>query len=947
MSTKKKLIEVALPLEAINKEASREKSIRHGHPSTLHLWWARRPLAACRAVLFASLVDDPSAHPDRFQTEEAQDEERQRLFRLIEELVKWESSDNDRVLRAAREEIRKSAGGNPPPILDPFCGGGSIPLEAQRLGLEVHASDLNPVAVLITKGLIEIPSRFRGKAPYNSEARGRLDHAKSWHGAQGLAEDVRYYGGWLRNEAESKIKHLFPHVRLPRELGGHHATAIAWLWSRTVKCPDPSCGADMPLLRSFWLSEKRGNQAWIEPVVHRTSRRVDLKVCRGTPDSSTAKALDNGTGFVNSKGKRVKATFKCIVCGQGIATGEYIDAQANSIGLGVMPVAIVAERGNGRVYIPFDEESLAASSLAGKMILEEPYPNLIPTEPARGTFASNAQGRIYGFKTFANYFTARQLIALCTFCELIDVVRQRVLSDLQASSSPPDDVTSQQYADAVATYISFAIGKGVNLWSSLASWMTDRGAMRETFAQQGLTIAWSFAEANPFSSSGGNFTMFLERVIDVISVLPAEKPGIVKQLDAAATIDKTLAPPMISTDPPYYGNISYAELSDFFYVWLRRAIGKIYPDVFATVLVPKAQEMVATPFRFGGDSNRAREFFENAFAKASALMRSAEAPNYPLTVYYAFKQAESEDDENGGAVASTGWEAMLEGLLRSGFGVTGTWPMRTESAGRTVASGTNALASSIVLVCRPRSSDAAIGTRRQFITALKAELPRALQKLQRGNIAPVDFAQAAIGPGMAVYSNFAKVVEADGSPMRVRTALALINQVLDEGLAAQEGEFDSDTRWAVTWFEQHGFLEGPFGDAETLSKAKDTSVNGLVHAGIVAARGGKVRLLRRDELDLNWDPIQDRRLTAWEVTQQLSGRLETKGEVGAALLLKKLGSFGDTVRDLAYRLYVVCERNKWSQEAIAYNSLVTAWPEIVRLTVGQEEAATAQAKLGF
>jgi putative DNA methylase len=972
MTYRKKLIEVALPLEAINKESAREKSIRHGHPSTLHLWWSRKPLATCRAVLFAQLVDDSSSHPEQFPTEEAQEKERQRLFRIIEELVKWENSNNEQILGRARAEIRKSCGGNPPPVLDPFCGGGSIPLEAQRLGLEAHASDLNPVAVLITKALIEIPPKFANRPPVHPNQDTRLLE-QEWYGAQGLAEDIRYYGQWLRDEAEKRIGHLYPKVKISpsswpsptrgegssilspsmgegKEEDEKTATVIAWLWARTVKCPNPACRAQMPLISKLWLSNKRQRKVWLEPVLNKREKTVHFEVKTGEPHGSLVKKIEAGTSATNSRGKKIKATFTCVICNAGIAKGDYIDAEANKGRMGVMPLAIIAEGDRNRIFLSFDEAQVQTAQREPAQFLSDlTFREKFPTEPARGTFASNAQGRVYGFKTFADYFTLRQLLALTTFCDLVGEVQERVLDDAFKAGMSNDrrklgngDIGMVAYSDAIAIYLALAMDRMVDRHSTLTRWDPHPTTLKiaNTFARQGLLMTWDYTEGNPFSRSSGNLTDAVDWISKVVVRLPISHAGIVQQLDAAAITYSEYM--LISTDPPYYDNVSYADLSDFFYVWLRRSLVKAYPELFTTLLVPKAQELVATPYRFGGNAEKAKAFFEEELGRSFACMREVQHPDYPLTVFYAFKQVETdkrsgEEVSGSSTTASTGWETMLEGLLKADFTITGTWPIRTELANRTVGLGANALASSIVLVCRPRPEDARPATRREFLAALKRELPEALRLLQHGNIAPVDLAQAAIGPGMAVFSRYSKVLEADGSPMRVRTALALINQTLDEVLAEQEGEFDSDTRWAVAWFEQHGFEEGIFGVAETLSKAKNTAVSGMVEAGILSAKAGKVRLLRRDELNPHWDPTSDGRLTAWETTQHLIRVLEKDGESGAAQLLAKLGSMGELARDLAYRLYTTCERKKWAQDALAFNSLVVSWPEIVRLAAQKPE----------
>jgi putative DNA methylase len=919
---KKKLIEVALPLEAINKEAAREKSIRYGHPSTLHVWWARRPLAACRAVLFASLVDDPSSHPERFPTEESQDKERQRLFRLIEELVKWENSTNERVLKAAREEIRKSTGGNPPPVLDPFCGGGSIPLEAQRLGLQAYCSDLNPVAVLVTKALIELPLKFYGRPPVNPESRTKLDHTKSWPGIQGIAEDVRYYGALIKRLAKQAIGQYFPTVRVGSGPSARDAAVIAWVWARTVRCPNPACSAEMPLTRSFLLATKPGKEAWIEPKCDRKKASVRFEVRTGS-----GKAPE---GTVSRDGAN------CLFCGTAVAF-EYIRSEGRAKRLGVKLMATAAEGNGGRHYLSPTEEHEKAAVVE----VPEDVPDTDLPEQALGF-----RVQLYGMTKHRDLFTPRQLLVMTTFSNLISSTRERVIRDAE----PVLGKLASTYADAVAIYLAIALDRMASQYSTLARWSSNPAheLVVSIFARQTLAMTWDFGEINPFcdAASWEKCVEFLCRVLE--DHHPAAfGSGSVEQLDATMPGAYVQHNVLVCTDPPYYDNIGYADLSDYFYVWLRRALNRYLPNLFSTVLVPKAQELVATPFRFGGSRSDAQRFFERGLGDAFSHIRGCQHPNYPVSVFYAFKQAEQDEkaDDEVTRVASTGWETMLEGLLKAGFTIDGTWPMRTERKGRMMSQKSNALASSVVLACRPRKADAPLTSRREFVAALKRELPASLRVLRHGNIAPVDLAQAAIGPGMAVFSRYSRVVEADGDSMSVRTALVLINQTLDEVLAEQEGEFDADTRWALTWFEQHGLFEGPFGDAETLSKAKDTSIAGMVQAGILAAKSGKVRLLKREELSADWDPLRDQRLTVWRIAQQLIVILEEHGEAKAAELFKKVGSLGDTARDLAYRLYNICDRKKWAQEANAYNSLVIAWPEIVKLAGTEPARRAAQGDL--
>lgn len=960
MTYRKKLIEVALPLEAINMESAREKSIRHGHPSTLHLWWARRPLAACRAVLWASLVDDPSSWPEKFPTEEAQQQERQRLFdilghitlevderkgtqkQVVRGLVSWDDINDPTsgVLEAGQREIARclawARGEEPPtkpnavreyiakyapPAYDPFAGGGSIPLEAQRLGLEAHASDLNPVAVLINKALIEIPPKFRNQSPINPNDR-QLTGMASWHGAQGLAADVRYYGAWMRDRALERIGHLYPKVNVD----GKEATVIAWLWARTVKCPNPACGCQMPLVRSFQLSTKKGKEAWVEPVIDRTEAQPMVQFT-----VKTGKGKAPG-GTVERKGAR------CLACETPVPL-EHVREEGRAGRMGQQLMAIVAERKNGRVYLPptAEQETIANSAQPEW----KPETDLIPN-------SRHVTPVIYGMTKHADLFTDRQLVALTTFSDLVSEAREKAIADAIAAGLPDDDIPladggtgARAYGEAAAVYLGFALSKLTDSLCALVTWKPSMDQAIHVFTRQAIPMVWDYAESNIFNDSAGDYQTTLSNILRIFYKHSPLNCSVALQHNATTLHPDDTTQKLISTDPPYYDAVPYADLSDFFYIWLRHSIGSLYPRIFNTVLVPKAQEMIADNFRHGSKA-KAKDFFEESLIKVFHRANSLNHPDYPVTVYYALKQTETDDSNQ---VASTGWETILEGLMQSNFSIDGTWPLRTELANRMRGQASNALASSIVLVCRPRPTDAAKITRRQFLTELKRELPKALKTLQQGNVAPVDLAQASIGPGMAVFSKYAAVLENDGSSMRVRTALQLINQILDEFLTEQEGEFDGDTRWALTWFEQYQFNEGQYGDAETLSKAKNTSVQGMVDAGILVARGGKVRLIARDELKADWDPAQDDRTPDWEVTQHLIRQLDQNGEQGAAALLAKVGDRGEVARDLAYRLYSVCDRKGWSQEGIAYNSLVIAWPEITRLAADVRRTIPVQQSL--
>jgi putative DNA methylase len=895
---KPKLIEVALPLEDINRESAREKSIRHGHPSTLHLWWARRPLAACRAVLFAQLVDDPSAHPDKFPTEEDQAVERKRLHDIISRLVVWENIHDENLLKEAHEEILKSTNGNPPPILDPFAGGGSIPLEAQRLGLEAHASDLNPVAVLINKALIEIPPKWAEHAPVFP---GAAAERMSWPGTTGLAEDVRRYGRWMRDEAEKRIGHLYPKIRV----GGVDCTAIAWIWARTVVCPNPACAGTMPLSRSFWLGKKKGKQRYVIPIPVPEEKRVRFEI--GGPDGTPREGTVGRTGA------------ECLLCGTPVPLA-YIRGEGKAGRLGAQLMATVAEGKRQRYYVaPTKEHEKAADVVR---------PDNVPdTELPEQALGFRVQG--YGMRIWSDLFSSRQLSTLTTFSDLILDTRQRIIGD----------DGGVEYADAIGTYLALATSRTADLNNSIVTWSSSRDQARNLFARQAIPMCWDFAEVNPFGNAAGDVAVSVDTAHEVISALPAHPQGIVEQRDAR------IAPPgvLISTDPPYYDNVGYADLSDFFYAWLRRSLADVYPALLGTMSTPKTGELVADPFRHDDPE----KYFEHGYSKVFARIREATPVEIPITVFYAFKQAENDGD---GEHASTGWETLLEGMITSGWAVTATWPIRTERGGRVRDIDSNALASSVALACRPRSADAGFIDRRGLINALREEFPDALRNLEQSKIAPVDLRQAAIGPGMAVFSRYARVNEPDGSPMRVRAALSLINQVLDEKLSESVSHVSADTRFCVEWFRQYGFDEGPFGTADVLARGVDTSVAGLERAGVLVSRAGKVKLQFVLDLPNSYDPAADDRISEWEICLHLAKALSERGADAAAALMAAVrnvpGIDLDDVLDLAYLLYSIAEKKGWAETALLFNNLGTSWTDFEDLSRKGSARAAGQARAG-
>jgi len=946
---RKKLIEVALPLEAINFASAREKSIRHGHPSTLHLWWARRPLASARAVIFAQMVDDPSSHPETFPTEQDQEKERQRLFGIIEELVKWDNTTNEDVLGKAREEIWKSwrtccadNSDHPtaeilfnakklPTFHDPFAGGGTLPLEAQRLGLESYASDLNPVAVLINKAMIEIPPKFAGFPPVNPKSAGERNLLKKvCRGAQGLAEDVRFYGQRMRDEAEKRIGYLYPKIEITaamaserkdlKSMVGGKFTVIAWLWARTVKSPNPAFShADVPLTSTFMLSTKPGKEAYIETVVEGDKYQIGIKV--GKPKD--AETVASGT-------KLARANFRCLLSGAPIP-GDYIKAQGQAGRMGARMMAMVIEGDKGRLYLP---PTAAMESTAG-----EAHVTWKPDVEISGS-TQYIGVKPYGLTTFSDLFTQRQLVALATFSDLAHEAHKRVREDALSAGMPDDGdgleakgTGATAYADAIVLYLSFCVDKGTLTNTTQATWQGDPDRLTQAFGRQALPMTWDYAEANPLSDAGGGLAITAMAVAKVLDRLPdSGTSGHAMQVDATANVSfpttdaRDARASVISTDPPYFDNVPYADLSDYFYVWLRRSLKLVFPELFATLAAPKATELVAFAYRHK-DKDAAAVFFMDGMTQAMRRIAAQAHPAFPVAIYYAFRQSETEVS----GTASTGWETFLDAVISAGFAIDGTWPMRTEYTGN-LKTNRSALASSIILVCRPRPAAATTTTRRDFMAALKTELPEAVRNLQHSNIAPVDMAQAAIGPGMAVYTRYSKVLDAEGKIVPVREALSLINQALDLALTEQEADFDAATRWALAWFEQTGFAEGEYGVAEMLSKAKNTSIGGMVEAGILVSKGSKVRLSSPDELPDHWEPSRNSRINVWETVHYLIRVLGKGGERAAADLVANLGVKSEVIRELAYRLYMVCERKKRAQEALSYNGLVQSWPEIVRLS---------------
>ena len=904
---RKKLIEVDIPLDAINRESARDASLTHGHPSTLHRYWARRPLATCRAIIFASMVDDPSVCPDEFPTVAEQNVERNRLHDLIKRLIIWKDCNDENLLAEARYEIAcsiaRSRGElaptktgdlldylrrNAPPVYDPFCGGGSISLEAQRLGLRAIASDLNPLPVLITKALIELPQPFHNRKPVNPNADPlgmfvnghKKTERASWRGTAGLADDIRYYGKWMREEAYKRIGHLYPKAQLRNS---DAATVVAWLWAQTVACANPACGIQMPLMTTFQLSEQKNNKHWTKPIVDQKSKTITWSVqtnAEGVPLAET----------VNRNGAR------CIACGSPVKL-SYVREQAKSGKMKEVLIAIVAEGDRKKFFLAPSEEHLQVALSAEPM--SKPGGRL--PDRALGFAVQN-----YGFTEWHRLFTNRQIMALNTFGELLPEVRHQIVQDGAES----------EYANAVCTYLTLAIGRSAERGCKASWWQPAGDKTRPVFARQAIQMTWSFVEANPFSNSTPKWIAHVEWVAKVIENLPSSvTSGVVHQADAATTTYANDAP-VIITDPPYYDNIGYADLSDFFYVWMRPWLRGIYPKLFAGIMTPKSEEITASP-RF----ENAPHHFETLLGKSLLRMRKHCSQVFPTSIMYAYKQ--QEKSRNG--KTSTGWETMLSALVNAGFQIVGTWPMRTEQP-KALKTTKNALASSIVLVCRPRPENAPFTDRRTFVNELAEELPLALDKLTRvARISPVDLAQAAIGPGMEVYSRYSKVIRASGEPVTIREALIEINDQIAAYHEKETGVLDSETQFCLTWMRQHGYMEGDFGDAQVLATAKGVDISRMRNKLLNAERG-KVRLLTRDELA---DRDYSADICTWEACARMAWHLEIGerrgGTQGCVSVARAMGSGHESAERLARVLYNHYESLGDSQNAVRYSSLVTEW----------------------
>jgi len=785
-----------------------------------------------------------------------------------------------------------------------------------------YASDLNPVAVMINKAMIEIPPKFASRSPIGPIPPGEKQQAfpQDWPGCAGLAEDIRRYGYWIKEQAESRLASIYPTVTVTTEHAktrpelkpyvGQSLKIMAWIWARTVKSPSPAYSdCYTPLMKSFRLSKREGKEAILVPKIDKDSKRVVF-------DIRSIDVGDDDGGTVGRTGAI------CLFSGAPIPLKEIREQGKKGL-LGDQLVAVVAEGKGRRIYLPasLEQEHIAKTVDPGE------YPS---AEIEHWSGCTNSV--VYGLDTFGKLFTNRQAKTLVAFSDLIAEASTKAHADaLSSGLSEGDDLNAggggaKAYSQALAVYLSFALDKMADLGNNLVAWEPLAQCPRHLFGKQAIPMVWDYAEANPLCSSSGSWEVFVDGISKAFSKsfdnASNVKSGSVSQADAQT--QSISAMKVVSTDPPYYDNVPYSNLSDFFYIWMRRNLRSIYPDIFSTKVVPRSEELVATASRHGG-KDEAEKYFVDGMTLAMRNLAQKAHPCFPVTIYYAFKQSETSD----GGTASKGWETFIESVIKANFSIVGTWPIRTENASRMRGQGSNALASSIVLVCQKRSADASSISRKEFLRELKDELSEAVDAMIGGAegvspVAPVDLAQAVIGPGMAIFSKYSAVLEADGSPMSVHTALTIINRMLTEGA----DDFDADTQFCLGWFDEQGWAAGEFGKADVLTRAKGTSVDHVKSAGVVEASGGKVRLLKPAEYPSDWTPENDNNTPVWEALHQMIRELRAAGETASGGLLAGMPQRAEPIRNLAYRLYTLCERKGWAEDARAYNELITSWASI-------------------
>ena len=919
MSTyKKKLIEVALPLEDINRESVKQKTGRPktGYPTTLHKYWAQRSVATARAAIWSSLVDDPSSHPEKFPTADLQKKERLRRFDILRKLILWESTADASLWAEARKIAEEDCGGSLPPFIDPFAGSGAIPLEALRLGMSAHASDLNPLAVTIQHMLVEWPQKFANKPAVHRRNKGGLSASTAFGN---LAADVLAYGEDINEKLRGRIGEFYPPVT---DSFGKEIEPGVFMWARTVPCPNPACGVLTPLVKDWKLSTRSG--AHIRPVIDRAAKTINFAV--------------QHDGVVPEPSFNGRKGGACLMCEAPI---DFVWIRKQGVA-GLINHRLMAIAAGDDYSWAFYQPTSEHESVA----LTVPDSTWVP----RGDIPNNTRDfrtQLYGMATWASLFTPRQMLALTTLQDIIRETEADIDSDAVAagyvSGGEPlsrGGTGAHAYAQLVRAYIHLTASNLTEWNCSVTRWSPNGPQLSSLFARQAVIMNWNYAEGSLFGKGGANFLQKLRRTVEVIDRTPTTTTGTARQADATRMVWDHDKAPLVVTDPPYYDNISYSELADFFYVWLRESMRDIDPETFATISSPKSEELIMAKNRHGGDEEKAKQFFEDGLTQALHHLRSISDPDLPLSIYYAYNDTdESEDGEGNKEIGSSGWETILQSIVDAGLQIVMTYPLRSEAVGRAISTNASALAACILLVCRPRSDKAPVGTRGDFTLGLQGELSQAIERLKDGDLGALDLSQAAIGPGMAVFTRYSKVLESDGRKMTMRTALDLINKSVSEVAGKGDAMFDQQTRWCVRWFEEKGLSEGLYGDAQMLANANGLNIPELERFGVISSKGGKVQLLVGDRLPTDWDPRLDSRISSWEVLHHLIACLLPKGnplsranggsEKEALALASALSPLlVEQAKELSYRMFDICRVRGWNQEALAYNAIGQSWADL-------------------
>lgn len=890
---KRKLIEVALPLDEINAACKADKDRKTGTIRNLHKWFAPMPLPAWRALLFAAMIDDPE-----------DDTLRADLLGVIKQLVaNGADLPDDAALADAKARLRAQFPDGMPTVFDPFCGGGSTLIEAQRLGAPTRGSDLNPVPALITRTVTQILPKIWDGQPLHPAAvgdRARLARNERQltfpaaeqsraplRGYAGIVQDVNHYAAQIQDRVLRRLSKNY------RSQDGENV--VAWLWARTARCPNPSCGIDTVLTTSWWLAKRKNELAWLEPIVR--DGRVDITVESGRAHGQAQDSPKIGDGV-----------FECLAC-KATLDGRYLRSQGKDGRLGLRMTAVVADVAGRRRYRAPTQQDLDAAAVTD-----------LDSSFAAVPINSGGQGirvGLYGVSTWDEIFSPRQRIWLTALADEVARVPSVVTADGGA----------QEWAVAAATLLGLAVGRVAQYESTQVRWFIDSrsgaGQALPAFGRHDVPMQWDFVEPAP-SSVAGSFTGAVRSITAGLSQA-SRGDGVVVRQDAR--VARLAEPGLVATDPPYFDAIGYADHSDYFYIWHRRALKDVHPDLYGTAAAPKGGELTAIPVHHGNSKDAAREYFIEGFTEAFNNLQQSLRPDLPMLVVYASKEQKATKQEE------TRWSSILTAMIAADLEITGAWPIHGTGTNRMVGIGTNAVATYVVMTCRPRESTAMSISLTDFTRALRRELGPAVRDLQASSILPVDLAQAAMGPGMRIYSRYRAVLDQAGSRVPVEHAMRLINSALAEVLDEQEGELDPASRFAIRWWETYGWEPGTFGEADKAARPLGIGVDDVVRSQVATSRANKVQLRGSGAMDPRWTPTNDIQPTAWEAVHHLAHKLiDRGGELEAAELMASLGNLHDPAMALVYRLHDIAAKKSRAADQERYNALINSWSELVKLS---------------